>query len=113
MTRAVIKVYLVLAVIGGAAVLASFLGISLCVFYNVLGIPCPACGMSRAFIALPDVRRAFAYHPLFFTVPFVPLLAAAKTPWQNRISVLLIILFLAVWIGRNLTLWPDILSSLI
>ena len=33
----------------------------------ILGIPCPLCGISRAFIALfsGDVKAAFYYHPLW------------------------------------------------
>ena len=38
-----------------------------CPFETLLGIPCPGCGMSRAFICLfhLDLRGAFIYHPLF------------------------------------------------
>lgn len=41
----------------------------------IFGLPCPACGMSRAFMALLafDIRKSFYYHPMVFFV--VPLLA--------------------------------------
>ncbi len=41
-----------------------------CPFDYFLGIPCPGCGMTRAFFALLrlDFEEAFYYHPLFFVV---------------------------------------------
>lgn len=35
------------------------------------GIPCPGCGLSRAYLALlrGDLAGAFAFHPLFWAVP--------------------------------------------
>lgn len=38
-----------------------------CPFDYFLGIPCPGCGMTRAFLALLrlDFEEAFYYHPLF------------------------------------------------
>lgn len=38
-----------------------------CPFLLFWGIPCPGCGMTRAFIALLhlDIQAAFYYHPLF------------------------------------------------
>jgi len=42
-----------------------------CVFLNIVGKPCPGCGMTRAWISVlrADFATAFALHPLFFTVP--------------------------------------------
>lgn len=39
---------------------------STCVFYHVMGYPCPTCGMTRATIALThlDFQRAVVFHPL-------------------------------------------------
>ena len=46
------------------ALYALFFG---CPFYRLTGIPCPGCGMTRAFLAAArlDFGAAFAYHPLF------------------------------------------------
>lgn len=44
-----------------------------CVWQRLLGIPCPGCGMTRAYAALfrGDIRAAFSLHFLF---PVLPLL---------------------------------------
>lgn len=38
-----------------------------CPLYVIAGIPCPLCGMSRAFFSLfaGDIKEAFYYHPLW------------------------------------------------
>ena len=43
---------------------------SICIFKVYAGLPCPGCGMTRAFIALGKghVQEAFYWHPLW---PFV------------------------------------------
>lgn len=42
-----------------------------CLLIAAFHIPCPGCGMSRAFFcALQlDFSRAFSYHPMFWSVP--------------------------------------------
>ncbi len=47
-----------------------------CLFKTLFGIPCMTCGMTRAYLALfrLDIKGAFAYHPLFWTIPFLALL---------------------------------------
>ena len=44
-----------------------------CLVKRTIGIPCMACGMSRAFISLLsfNLKEAFHFHPLFFIVPFL------------------------------------------
>ncbi|MBQ8351294.1 MAG: DUF2752 domain-containing protein [Clostridia bacterium] len=46
-----------------------------CPFYRFFETPCPACGVTRAWLALlhGNVRLAFSYHPLFWLLPFLPL----------------------------------------
>ena len=45
-----------------------------CPFYNLTQIPCPCCGVTRAWIAFlrGDIRLALRYHALFPAVPIVP-----------------------------------------
>ena len=42
-------------------------GVYKCPMDYIFGIPCPMCGITRAFIALThgDIREAFYYHPLW------------------------------------------------
>lgn len=50
------------------------IGIS-CVWRTVLGIPCPGCGMTRAYLALlfGDIVGAFRWHFMFPSVPVLAL----------------------------------------
>lgn len=45
----------------------------LCLVRHFTGIPCPGCGMTRAVLSVlhGDFRTAFAYHPLWVTLPLV------------------------------------------
>lgn len=51
-----------------------------CVFRLMTGIPCPGCGMTRAWLAALrlDFAAAFAYHPLFWVVPIAFVLAFVR-----------------------------------
>ena len=107
-SRRAVKIYAVLLVIGVSAFLATlFTDTSLCLIYNIAGIPCFSCGMSRAFRVLPDISRSFAYHPLFFVVPFIPLLVFLQNKKRNITAISLIILFVAVWIVRMVLFFPN------
>ena len=61
------------AVLALAFYLLKVMGIG-CPFRRVLGIPCPACGMTRSLGALLrlDFAASFAYHPL--TLPLLAVL---------------------------------------
>ena len=105
------RVFFALIIMGGVALAASLLlDFSLCLFYHTTGLPCPSCGMTRAFIRLltGDVGGAFQYHPLFFTVPLIPLLMSKKLPKKPRTLAItfLILLYLAVWIVRLILFFP-------
>ncbi|WP_367172316.1 DUF2752 domain-containing protein, partial [uncultured Cetobacterium sp.] len=51
----------------------SFFNKSICIFYNLFGIPCLTCGITRAYIALfhLNLKKSFIFHPLFLLVPFL------------------------------------------
>lgn len=44
-----------------------------CIWKKLFGIECPTCGMTRAWKAMlrGDIRAAFEFHPLFFTIPIL------------------------------------------
>lgn len=109
--KSVIKLYGVLAIIGGIAlVLSLFFSVSPCILYHVIGLPCPACGLTRAFVSLVRLEfgQAFAYHPLFFLVPFVPLLAWERlsAKWLNILSFTLFGILIVVWVVRMVLMFP-------
>ena len=63
-----------------------------CPWRALTTIPCPTCGMTRAWIAALslDFRTAFAYHPLFWVVPLLYLCflydgRLFRKPWANRL----------------------------
>ena len=75
-----------------------------CPFNDLTGIPCPGCGMSRAFLALAefDFVRALNFHP--FSLPlfafFVFSAFSVRLPIPQRVSnyLLMFILFLIlIW----------------
>ena len=79
-----------------------------CLFKRFFGIPCPGCGMTRAYLALLrlDIRGAFEMHPMFWSVPILLLfyLFDAKVfrrEWMNVVTLVLIFAgFLVNWIFK-------------
>lgn len=53
-----------------------------CPVRKTCGIICPACGLSRAWLAAfrLDIASAFAYHPMFWSIPVLALLFL----WDGR-----------------------------
>lgn len=77
-----------------------------CPFYSLFNIPCPGCGMTRAYksLLLLNIQAAFEYHPLF---P-LPLLAVIYQLFHKKVNIgkknegivliIILILFLVRWI---------------
>ena len=89
-----------------------------CVFHAVTGIPCPACGSTRAVIALAhgDIGRALALNPLATTAIVVGGAACVLAPFwvalrgpvpivapSLRLRVLLVVAIAANWAWLVLT----------
>lgn len=96
----------------GAFALVLYLTDIGCVFRTMTGVPCPGCGMTRAWLAAlrGDLPAAIAYHPLFWAVPvafalvWVERLPAARGPVARRAllvaSVVLLAALLVVYAAR-------------
>lgn len=58
-----------------------------CLFQYFFHIPCPGCGMTRAVLAALhfDLASAFAYHPMFWSLPVIAVLILTDgRPTENR-----------------------------
>jgi len=96
----------------------SLAGSSGCAIKAVSGLPCPGCGLTRAWIALfqGHVREAFRHHPLFPLA--LVIIAGMAGKWLPRCSLLalkergwsiLLILFCGVYVVRMIFLFPHAL----
>ncbi|HEY9059598.1 MAG TPA: DUF2752 domain-containing protein [Pseudobacteroides sp.] len=89
---------------------------SACLFKNVWGIPCPGCGMTRAFLAVLklDILTGFYYHPLFVLPVLIAVLYMVRNKrigkvifGNNMVWLLSLIVTLSVWAIRMILFFPD------
>lgn len=86
-----------------------------CPLYHIFGIPCPTCGMTRAYDALlhGDIIGAFTMHPLWWIPPTVMIIALfhktkiGRLFWSKFGLISLIVLFISVYVIRMLTMFPQ------
>ena len=81
-----------------------------CIFRFMTGVPCPGCGMTRAWLAALrfDFAAAVAYHPLFWVVPIAFVLAFVREETTSGkvkrgidiVIAVLCVLVVAVWVVR-------------
>ncbi len=79
---------------------------AICPIYNILGIPCPGCGGTRAYLYFftGHFKEAFLMHPLFL----LPLIFLYPKFRKNRKVILAVATtFIIVYIIRFIFLFPD------
>jgi len=86
-------------------VILLFFGGYACPIYNTAGIPCPGCGMTRAYklFLTGHLSDAFRMHPLFWLPPIFFIKHFRKKGYV----VLAGVLFIPVYIIRMATMFPD------
>ncbi len=83
----------------------------ICLLREITGVPCPACGMSRALLSLTrlDIAAAFRYHPVFWVFPIACLSAVMCAVSEKRRKawvicfILCAVIFLLCWVIRLAT----------
>ena len=80
-----------------------FMGIG-CPIRFLLGVCCPGCGLTRAYIQLlhGNFNLAFICHPLFFLPPIVYIIYISNINYsiKNKIFLIAILFFLFLYILR-------------
>lgn len=105
----IIKAYAALAAVGGVAFLLSLFFRGACPIWLVVGLPCPACGMTRAFSAVMqlDFAGAFRMHPLWWLVPLLPPAFALGEKWRERVALVALVLIIGAYVVRMVVLFPQ------
>lgn len=88
-----------------------------CLIKFITGLPCPSCGMTRAYISLThfNIKEAWNYHPLFwFSPPIILFIIISKKPLfhsktkQSIFLATVIIIIFSVYVYRMIKLFPNI-----
>nr|WP_276020532.1 DUF2752 domain-containing protein [Acetivibrio straminisolvens] len=88
----------------------------MCLFKNFFGLPCPGCGMTRAYLSLLkfDLASAFYYHPLFLLPAILAIIVIFKNNKyfmrlykNNLLWGCILAVFILVWIVRFVLFFPD------
>ena len=100
----------------GIGALIFYLSDIKCLFKYTVGIPCPGCGLTRAWLSFLKMEweQAFKWHPLFWMVPIVIIRTAfikGKVFKNKRTDIILVLLVALLAFGvycmRMVALFPD------
>lgn len=82
-----------------------------CLWRTMLGVPCPGCGMSRAYSALltGNLSMAWQQHPLFWLPPAVLGICLFKKGAVTSLWLWIPVgaLFVGTYVVRMILLFPD------
>lgn len=89
---------------------------SICIVRSTIGLPCPGCGLTRAYQLLftANLTEAFFFHPLFWFIPIFALVYLFKwikyknenPKWFIIFSASSIAVFFAVYFVRMILYFP-------
>ena len=88
--------------------------VSLCPFHAITGLPCPGCGMTRAFLRLGQLKLLEAIEFNLFSTPLLILMTFYISPIRfpsflrhEAFSIIMLIVVILVWLMR-LSVWQVI-----
>ena len=93
--------------LGIGYLISSVTGIG-CIWKHFFGIQCPGCGFTRSILCALrfDFERAFHFHPMFWSFPFMGIYFLigdrVKSRLLNGIMLTVVIGFLATWAIRDI-----------
>jgi len=100
-----------LAALGAGVVIIHFLGG--CPIYRIFHVECLSCGMTHALLSALklDFRKAFLYHPMFWSVPVIALfiLFEGKLFKRKALDIIFLVLILAGFIVQHVLKYKGII----
>ena len=101
-------------VIGAALTVFQLTARTVCPVYAVAGLPCPACGSTRAVLALlrGDLMESLRWHPLIFLLPLLAVLAlrarrtSPRPRWWGIALAGALALYMGIYAARMILLFP-------
>lgn len=103
------RICIILILVGVIAALAA-LGLLPCGIKLLFGIPCPTCGITRAYFSLArgDLQSTFGYHPLFWLLPLCLILCVFIKNTNARRAILIVCCaaYFIVYIIRMIIYFP-------
>ena len=79
-----------------------------CIIKAIIGIPCPSCGITRAWIYAinGNLKEALHFHPLFWIVIIIGILLLFRNKVSNKIWIGLLVLIIGTYVIRLIMYFP-------